>query len=46
MIGVPSKLRLTRKDAVLTRVLPLFDLNFEENAVRRIWKSPLVDYAS
>ena len=43
MIGVPSSLRLTRKDAVLPRMLPTLDLSCVETAVRRKWKGPLVN---
>jgi hypothetical protein len=41
VLGVPSRLRLTRKSAVFVRVLPTFDLIFEEIDTRRKWKSPL-----
>ncbi len=37
VIGVPSRLRFTRKAAALARVLPTLDLSCEENAVRRKW---------
>jgi hypothetical protein len=47
VIGVPSRLRLIRKDEALSSRFPLFDLRFEKNATRRKWKNPpLVDYAS
>ena len=47
MIGVPSRLRLIRKDATLASRFPLFDVRFEKNAARRKWKNPpLVECAS
>jgi hypothetical protein len=46
VIGDPSRLRLTRKTAVLSRVLPTFALSCEENSVRWKWKSPLLDCLS
>ncbi len=47
VIGVPSRLRLIRKVAVLPSRFPLFDLRFEKNTVRWKWKNPpLVDYVT
>ncbi len=40
VIGVPSRLRLTRKAS------PTFALSCEENVSRRKWKSPLEYYTS
>ena len=36
-IGAPSMFRLIRSAAALARMLPTFDLSFEENAARRKW---------
>jgi hypothetical protein len=44
VIDDPSRLRLTRKDATLTRIS--LDLNYEETVTRRKWKSPLVEWGS
>ena len=45
VIGTPSILRLTRKDAALARVLPTLTLSCGRNTESRKWKSPpLVDY--
>jgi hypothetical protein len=41
VIGVPSRLRLTREVSVLERVLTTFVLNCEENVARWKWKCPL-----
>jgi hypothetical protein len=39
-IGVPSRLRFTRKAAALPRSRPTFLLNWAENAARRKWNWP------
>ena len=44
MIGTPSIFKMIRKDATLTRVLPTFVFRVDENAARRKWNSPLVDF--
>jgi hypothetical protein len=46
VIGVSSRLRFSSKVAVLTRMFPILDLRWEENAVRRKWKSPRSCYAT
>ena len=46
VIGVPSILSVIRKAAVLVRVLTTFAFRVAENAERRKWNSPLVDYSS
>jgi len=42
VIGVPSKLRLIRKTAALTRVSPTLDLRCEENTTRWKWNWTLL----
>jgi hypothetical protein len=45
VIDTPSILRLTRKPATLTRVLPTLSLRWRRNSTHRKWKSPpLVDW--
>jgi hypothetical protein len=46
VIDTPSILKLIRKAVTLTRVLSTFAFRWTENATRRKWKSPLVDYTS
>jgi hypothetical protein len=45
-IGSPSRLRLIRKDEVLTKVQSTLGLRCEENTVCQKWNSPRSRYES
>ncbi len=45
-VGIPQRLRFTRKTTDLVRMFPILDFRWEENTARRKWNSPLLHCAS